>query len=170
MLFTNVFALAAVASVSAHGFISCTLIIIQERASRSPFFSSSAVQIGGKTYSGPFPFSNKNAPSPIRKITTTFPITSATDADMNCGKGAVKAAQVATAKPGDKVTLSWQSGQNKNVSADCSLSTPLLFVDRVISLFAVGTLAWTDYDLPCSGSRRSDRGQVRYQERQVFQD
>jgi len=95
MLFNTVFALAAVASVSAHGFIS-------------------SVKIGAKTYSGPFPFSNKNAPSPIRKITTTFPITSATDADMNCGKGAVKAAQVATANAGDKVTLSWQSGQNKN--------------------------------------------------------
>lgn len=95
MLFTTVFALAAVTSVSAHGYIS-------------------SVKIGAKTYSGPFPFSNNNAASPIRKITTTFPITSATDADMNCGKGAVKAAQVATANPGDKVTLSWQSGQNKN--------------------------------------------------------
>ncbi|KAF8595181.1 hypothetical protein BDV93DRAFT_528868 [Ceratobasidium sp. AG-I] len=87
----------------------------QARASSSPFFSRlPAVKIGSKTYNGPLPFSNKNAPSPIRKITTTFPITSATDADMNCGKGAVKAAQVAIANSGDKVTLSWKSGQNKN--------------------------------------------------------
>ncbi|QRV78851.1 glycoside hydrolase family 61 protein [Ceratobasidium sp. AG-Ba] len=95
MFFNAVIALAAVASVSAHGFVS-------------------SVTVGGKTFSGPFPFSNKNAASPIRKITTTFPITSATDGNMNCGIGAAKAALVADAKPGDKVTLNWKSGQNKN--------------------------------------------------------
>ncbi|CAE6455701.1 hypothetical protein ACGC1H_005799 [Rhizoctonia solani] len=96
MLFRAVIAtLAAVAGVSAHGFVE-------------------KVTIGGKSFSGPLPFSKNNAASPIRKITTTFPITSANDADMNCGKGAVPAAQVAAANPGDKVTISWKSGQNKN--------------------------------------------------------
>ncbi|KAG8735844.1 hypothetical protein FRC10_010092 [Ceratobasidium sp. 414] len=95
MLVNSVLALAAVASVSAHGFIE-------------------SMTIGGKTFSGPFPFSNKNAASPVRKITTTFPITSATDANMNCGIGAAKASLVAAANPGDKVTISWKSQQNKN--------------------------------------------------------
>ncbi|KAG9079965.1 a-factor receptor [Ceratobasidium sp. 370] len=95
MLFNSLLALAAVASVSAHGFIQ-------------------SVTVGGKTFSGPFPFSNKNAASPVRKITTTFPITSATDPNMNCGIGAAKASLVAAANPGDKVTISWKSGQNKN--------------------------------------------------------
>ncbi|KAG9112163.1 hypothetical protein FRC07_007987, partial [Ceratobasidium sp. 392] len=83
------------ASVSAHGFID-------------------QIVIGSQTFSGPFPFSNKNAASPIRKISTTFPITSATDPNMNCGINAEKASLVAAAKPGDKVTISWKSGQNKN--------------------------------------------------------
>ncbi|GAB1524270.1 hypothetical protein RhiTH_007423 [Rhizoctonia solani] len=96
MLFRTVIAtLAAVAGVSAHGYID-------------------KVTIGGKTFSGPYPFSNKNAASPIRKITTTFPITSANDVNMNCGIDAAPAAQVAAANPGDKVTFSWKSGQNKN--------------------------------------------------------
>ncbi|CAE7160990.1 unnamed protein product [Rhizoctonia solani] len=97
MLFRTVIATlaAAVTAVSAHGFVD-------------------QVTIGGKSFSGPFPFSNNNAASPIRKITTTFPITSANDANMNCGIGAVPAAQVAAANPGDKVTLSWKSGRNKN--------------------------------------------------------
>lgn len=96
MLFRTVIAtLAAVAGVSAHGFVD-------------------KVTVGGKTFSGPLPFSKNNAASPIRKITTTFPITSANDANMNCGIGAVPAAQVAAANPGDKVTLSWKSGENKN--------------------------------------------------------
>ncbi|CUA73231.1 Endoglucanase-4 [Rhizoctonia solani] len=96
MLFCAVIAtLAAVAGVSAHGYVD-------------------KVTIGGKSFSGPFPFSNNNAASPIRKITTTFPITSANDPNMNCGIGAKEAAQVAAANPGDKVTLSWKSGRDKN--------------------------------------------------------
>lgn len=96
MLFRAVIiTLAAVAGVSAHGYID-------------------QVTIGGKSFSGPFPFSNNNAASPIRKITTTFPITSANDPNMNCGINSQPAAQVAAANPGDKVTLSWKSGRNKN--------------------------------------------------------
>lgn len=96
MLFRTVIAtLAAVAGVSAHGYVS-------------------QVKIGNKTFSGPFPFSNNNAASPIRKISTTFPITSANDANMNCGFNAAPAAQVAAANPGDTVTLTWKSGREKN--------------------------------------------------------
>ncbi|CAE6378350.1 unnamed protein product [Rhizoctonia solani] len=96
MLFTTVIAaLAAVAGVSAHGYID-------------------KVTIGNKAFSGPYPFSNNNAASPIRKITTTFPITSASDPNMNCGIDAVPAAQVAAANPGEKVTLSWKSARDKN--------------------------------------------------------
>ncbi|KAG9121281.1 hypothetical protein FRC07_002814 [Ceratobasidium sp. 392] len=95
MLFNAVFALAAVASVTAHGFVDTVII-------------------GGNKFSGPFPFDSKNAASPIRKISTTSPITSANDANMNCGINAQKAALVAAAKPGDKVTINWKSQKNKN--------------------------------------------------------
>ncbi|KAG8796560.1 hypothetical protein FRC12_019067 [Ceratobasidium sp. 428] len=95
MLFSAVFALAALASVTAHGFVS-------------------EITIGGNKFSGPFPFDSKGAASPVRKISTTFPITSATDPNMNCGINSQKAALVAAAKPGDKVTISWKSQKNKN--------------------------------------------------------
>ncbi|CUA71514.1 hypothetical protein RSOLAG22IIIB_09647 [Rhizoctonia solani] len=96
MLFRAAIAtLAAVAGVSAHGYID-------------------RVTIGGKSYSGSYPFSNNNAPSPIRKTTTTYPVPSANDPNMNCGIGAKEASQVAAANPGDRVTISWKNGPDKN--------------------------------------------------------
>ncbi|KAB5588269.1 putative effector protein/Endoglucanase-4 [Ceratobasidium theobromae] len=95
MLLNAVFALAVAAGVSAHGFIS-------------------GIQIGDETFDGPLPFSKNNAASPIHKISTTFPITSATDASMNCGQGSQAASEVAAVKAGQKITISWKSGQNKN--------------------------------------------------------
>lgn len=73
--------------------------------------------IGAKTYSGPSPFSNKDIPNPVRKITTASTITSATDTNTSRGKSGVKAAQVAIANPADNAMLSWKSGQDRNVRA-----------------------------------------------------
>jgi hypothetical protein len=74
----------------------------------------SRVILNGKTFQGPNPFSNKNADSPIRKISTTFPITSVTSPDMNCGINAKAAAIVAPVTAGSKVTFAWESGRGKN--------------------------------------------------------
>ncbi|CUA71906.1 Endoglucanase-4 [Rhizoctonia solani] len=96
MLFRAAIAtLAAVAGVSAHGWID-------------------RVTIGGRSYTGSYPFSNDNAPSPIRKTSTTYPVPSANDPNMNCGIGAKAASQVAAANSGDRVTISWKYEPGKN--------------------------------------------------------
>ncbi|CUA72803.1 Endoglucanase-4 [Rhizoctonia solani] len=89
MLFEAVITtLAAVAGVSAHGFAGIL--------------------------SGPTPDSNNDAPSPIRKVMSVYPVTNVSDPNINCGIGAKEAALVAAANPGDKVTIKWKGASTPN--------------------------------------------------------
>lgn len=69
------------------------------------------VVIGGKTYMGPQPYTSAKLDSPIRKITSTNPITDVKSSDMTCGiHAATTAAIVAPAIPGSKLTYRWRQG------------------------------------------------------------
>lgn len=88
-LFASILALATY--VSAHGYVS-------------------AVAIDGQLYNGNPPNSHKPFASPIRMISIPFPIYGANNTNLTCGNSAQKAQVVAAAKPGSKLTFSWQSG------------------------------------------------------------
>jgi len=88
LLFT---VLTVTSYVSAHGYIS-------------------AVAIDGQTFMGNPPNSKKPFASPIRMISSPFPIYGANNTNLTCGNSAQKAQVVAAANPGSKLTFSWQSG------------------------------------------------------------
>ncbi|KAI0764168.1 glycosyl hydrolase family 61-domain-containing protein [Trametes elegans] len=82
--------LAAVPLVAAHGYVS-------------------ELTVDGKTYKGNTPNSN-SVKSPIRMIDDVSPVKGATNKYLACGQNAQKAATVATAKPGSKVSFQWVNG------------------------------------------------------------
>ncbi|KAI0821719.1 glycoside hydrolase [Trametes gibbosa] len=86
--------LAAVPFVSAHGYVS-------------------QVTIDGKSYKGNTPNSN-SVKSPIRMIDDVSPVKGATNKYLSCGQNAQKAATVASANPGSKVTFKWVNGLGGN--------------------------------------------------------
>ncbi|KAI0327439.1 glycoside hydrolase, partial [Cubamyces sp. BRFM 1775] len=86
--------LAAVPLVSAHGYVG-------------------TLTVDGKAYKGNTPNSNK-VQSPIRMISDVSPVKGATNKFLSCGQNAQKAALVADAKPGSKVSFQWVNGQGGN--------------------------------------------------------
>ncbi|KAI0350297.1 hypothetical protein OH77DRAFT_1087377 [Trametes cingulata] len=86
--------LAVVPFVSAHGYVS-------------------QVTVDGKTYKGNTPNSN-SVKSPIRMINDVSPVKGASNKYLSCGQNAQKAATVATAKPGSKVSFQWVNGNGGN--------------------------------------------------------
>lgn len=67
--------------------------------------------IGGKTYKGPSPYSSAKVFSPIRKVSSTNPLTDVSSSDMTCGiRAATTAAVVAPATAGSKLTYTWRQG------------------------------------------------------------
>jgi hypothetical protein len=70
--------------------------------------------IGGKVYKGPSPYSSAKISSPIRKVTSTNPITNVKSSDMTCGVNAVTtAAIVAPATAGSTLTFTWRQGNGE---------------------------------------------------------
>lgn len=67
--------------------------------------------IGGKVYNGPSPYGSAKLSSPIRKVTSTNPITNVKSSDMTCGINAASTAGiVAPAPAGSKLTFRWRQG------------------------------------------------------------
>ncbi|KAI0631535.1 glycosyl hydrolase family 61-domain-containing protein [Trametes polyzona] len=86
--------LAVVPFVSAHGYVS-------------------EVTIDGKSYKGNSPNSN-SVKSPIRMIDDVSPVKGASNKYLSCGQNAQKAATVASANPGSKVSFQWVNGNGGN--------------------------------------------------------
>ncbi|OSC98645.1 lytic polysaccharide monooxygenase [Trametes coccinea BRFM310] len=86
--------LAAVPLVSAHGYVA-------------------NVTIDGKAYKGNTPNSN-SVQSPIRMINDVSPVKGTDNQYLSCGQNAQKAALVADAAPGSKVSFQWVSGTGGN--------------------------------------------------------
>ncbi|CDO75943.1 Auxilliary Activities Family 9 protein [Trametes cinnabarina] len=86
--------LAAVPLVSAHGYVA-------------------SVSIDGKAYKGNTPNSN-SVQSPIRMINDVSPVKGTDNKFLSCGQNAQKAALLADAKPGSKVSFQWVSGTGGN--------------------------------------------------------
>jgi hypothetical protein len=84
--------LLAAAYASAHGFVA-------------------SISIDGKNYDGASPKNSpSNVQSVIRQISTIDPVKGATNADVNCGPGAVASALVANANPGSTIDFLWTDG------------------------------------------------------------
>lgn len=74
------------------------------------------VTIDGTVYAGNVP-NAQPTPSIVRQINNIAPVKGASNAYLNCGQDAQKAALVANANPGSQVQFLWLDGDGTNVSS-----------------------------------------------------
>ncbi|KAB5593105.1 endo-beta-1,4-glucanase D [Ceratobasidium theobromae] len=96
VLFATLLALAIPSHVEAHGYVKSLQIV------------------GGESFTGPKPGSTGPNKSPIRGITDQSPLTDLQAKDIICGRGASAGSLVASAKPGDMLSISWANALSDN--------------------------------------------------------
>ncbi|EGN94280.1 glycoside hydrolase family 61 protein [Serpula lacrymans var. lacrymans S7.3] len=87
------------------------------------------VTIDGTLYVGNVPNASPT-PSIVRQINNVAPVKGANNSNLNCGQDAQKAALVASANPGSKLTFSWKGGDGSdwphNIGPIMTYMTPCL--------------------------------------------
>lgn len=107
VLFATLLALAIPSHVEAHGYVKSLQIV------------------GGESFTGPKPGSTGPNKSPIRGITDQSPLTDLQAKDIICGRGASAGSLVASAKPGDMLSISVSFRAVDLLGFLCSLLYPV---------------------------------------------